>query len=90
MRDAFGLEQPPDLDRARRREAAVRIDQLCDAIAQRARHGGHDRLGAARPFIDITAALGADAPLEGIESLLIAQPHEARGLGLRRDVALHG
>ena len=77
MTDALGLEQPADLDGARRREAAVGIDQLRDAVAERARHVRHDRLGAAGPLVDVAAALGPDAPLEGVEAVGVAQPHAA-------------
>ena len=51
--------------------------------------GRHDRLGAAGPFVDVVAAFGADAELEGIEAVAVAQAQEAGGLVFRRDVALH-
>ena len=47
------------------------------------RDGRHDLLGAAGPFVDVVAAFGADAELEGVEAVLVAQAQEARGLVLR-------
>src|SRR5437660_950026 len=72
--DPLGLEQMPDLDGAAGGEAAVRIHELSDPVAERARHPRHDRLGAAGPFIDVASALGADAPLESVEA---RDPHRA-------------
>ena len=89
--DALRLEEPSDLDRAARREAAVGVDELRDAVAERARHRRHDRLGASRPLIDVVTALGTDAPLERVEAQLIAQAHEPRAPHLLGgDVAAHG
>ena len=78
--DPLGLEQMPDLDGAAGGEAAVRIHELSDPVAERARHPRHDRLGAAGPFIDVASALGADAPLESVEALFVPQAHEPRRL----------
>lgn len=90
MADAFRLEEPADLDRPARRVAAVGIDELRHAVAESARNLRHDRLGAPRPLIDVMAALGGDAPLEGVEALFVAQLHQpARFVG-RGDVAAHG
>ena len=89
MLDPLGLEQPPDLDRARRREAAVGVDQKMRLGPERLADRRHDRLGPPRPFVDVVPALGADPELEGIEAVLVAQAQEALGLGLGRDVALH-
>jgi len=66
--DPLRLEQSPDIDGTRRREAAVRIDELCHALTECSGHVRHDRLRPARPFIDVPSALGPDAPLEGIEA----------------------
>jgi hypothetical protein len=87
--DALRLEQAPDFDRAPGRVAAVRVDELRDAVAQSARDGGHDLLRAARPLIDVAPAFRGHAPFEGIESLLVAQPQETCRFSLGRDVALH-
>src|SRR6266513_3697571 len=78
--DPLGLEQMPDLDGAAGGEAAVRIHELGDPVAERARKARHDRLGAAGPFIDVASALGADTPLESVEALFVPQAHEPRGL----------
>src|SRR5205823_6409929 len=89
MADALRLEQSPDFDGSPRREAAVRIHEFRHVVAERARHLRHDRLRPARPFIDVPAALRPDAPLERVEALLVAQPHEPLGLLLGSDVAAH-
>src|SRR5256885_16221581 len=89
MADALRLEQSPDFDGSPRREAAVRIHEFRHVVAERARHLRHDRLRPARPFIDVPAALRPDAPLERVEALLVAQPHEPLGFLLGGDVAAH-
>ena len=88
--DPLGLEQPPDLDRACRREAAVGVDQKMRLGPEGLADRRHDRLGPARPFVDVVAALRPDPELEGIEAVPVAQAEEALGLGLGRDVPLHG
>ena len=77
--DAFGLEQTSHLDGALRRVAGIGVDKLRHAIAKRARNGGNDLFGAARPFVLVAAAFGADAPLEGIEALFVAQLRRGAG-----------
>ena len=80
---------PADLDRAGGREAGIGVGEQRDVGPQRLPDGGNDRLAPARPFVPVAPDLGADPELEGVEALLLAQPPEALGLGLRRDVALH-
>ena len=83
MLDTLGLQQPPDLDGTGRREAAVAIHQQGCIWPQRPPDRGHDRLGPARPLVDVMPALGTDAELEGVEAQLALQPDEAGGLVLR-------
>ena len=45
---------------------------------ERLAHGGHDLLGAARPFVDVVAAFGADAELEGVVAVPVAQAASRR------------
>ena len=59
----------------------------CRRRAPRTRR--HDLLGAARPLVASRPHFGADAELEGVEAVLVAQPTEPRRLVFRRDVALH-
>ncbi len=73
MRDAVVLQHVADLDGALRREAAIGVDQQGDAVAHAPAHGRHDLLGAARPFVDIAPAFGADAELEGVVAVAVAQ-----------------
>ena len=77
MRDALRLEHAADFDRPGWRIAGIGIDELGDAVAQRPGDQRHDRFGASRPFVPVAAAFGADAPLEGVETLFVAQPQEA-------------
>jgi hypothetical protein len=62
---------------------------LATPVAEHARHLWHDRLGTPGPFVDVVSALGPDAPLEGVEPLLIAQPQQALSLGCGRYVTPH-
>ena len=64
--DAVVLEQAADLDRLRRRVAAVRVDQERRLVAERLAHRGDDGLGATRPLVLVVAALAADAELEAV------------------------
>ena len=80
MADAVVLQHAADLDGALRREAAVGVDQQRDVVAQRAAHRRDDLLGAARPLVDVVAALGADAELERVEAVLGRAAHEAARL----------
>ena len=89
MLDPLALQQPPDLDRPRRRVAAVGVGEQRHPVPERAPHRRHDRLGPPRPLVAVVADLGADPELEGVEPLLVAQPQHPRRLGLGRDVALH-
>ena len=89
MADAFRLEQASHFDGSPRREAAVRIHEPRHVVTERARHLRHDRLRPAGPCIDVPAALRPDAPLERVEALLVAQPHEPLGFLLGGDVAAH-
>ncbi len=89
MADAFRLQQSPDFDGSPRRKAAVRIHEFRHVVAERARHLRHDRLRPAGPFIHVPAALRPDAPLERVEALLVAQPHEPLGFLLGSNVAPH-
>ena len=89
MADAFRLEQSPHFHGSPRREGAVRIHEPRHVITERARHPRHDRLRPAGPCIDVPAAFRPDAPLERVEALLVAQPHEPLGFLLGSDVAPH-
>src|SRR5947207_12687283 len=84
MADAFRLEQASHFEGSTRREAAVRIHEPRHVVTERARHLRHDRLRPAGPFIDVPAALRPDAPLERVEALLVAQPHQPLGFLLDR------
>ena len=77
MLDSLGLQQPPDLDGTGRREAAVGVHQQRCLRPERPPDRRHDRLGAARPFVDVMAAFGTDAELEGVEAVLVPQPDES-------------
>jgi hypothetical protein len=71
------------------REAGVAVDEQRRAVPERPPHRWHDRLRPPRPLVNVVAELGADAELEGVEAVGVAQPHEARRLVLWADVALH-
>ncbi len=67
------LEHPPDLDRPCGRVTAVRVDEERCVVAERCAHGFDDRLGAARPFVLVVAALLADAHLERVEPVAVTE-----------------
>jgi hypothetical protein len=87
--DALGLQEPADLDRAVRREAAVGVHQPGHTVAEGAGHGRHDLLGPAGPLIHVMPALGSDPPFEGVETEVVAEPAQPFGLLARGDVAPH-
>ena len=89
MLDALAFQHAADLDRPRRREAAIGIDQQRDLRPERAPNGRHDLFGAARPFIDVVPVLRADAELEGLKAEFTPQSREALRFFSRGDVPLH-
>jgi hypothetical protein len=72
--DTVILQQVGDGDRAPRGEAAVRVDELGDAVAQCRRDDGDHLFGPVGPFVDVAAALGADPSLGRREATGVAQP----------------
>jgi hypothetical protein len=82
------LQDMADFDGALWGEAGVGVDEFVD-LGQGAGEGGDDRFAAARPFVDVIAAFGADAEFGRRKALFAAEAFEAFGLGLGRDVALH-
>ena len=89
MDDAVVLEHAAERDRPSRRVAAVAVDQQRCVVAECCAHRRDNRLGAAGPFVLVAADLLADAELEGVVAVRVAQPGETRGLVLGRDVAAH-
>ena len=87
--DAVILKHMAHFDRPLHVKARVGIDQKIGPPAQSLGHGRDDLFGAARPFVDIVATLGADAEFHRVKALVVAKPQQARGFILRCNVALH-
>ena len=89
MTDTVRLEQPADFNRLLGRVTAVAVHQQLRVGSHRFAHGGHDRLGPARPFILVVPTFPSDAELERGIAMRVAQTKETIGLRLRRDIAFH-
>ena len=89
MRHSVALEHPPDGDRPGRRVAAVRVDEDRHVVSERRADSLDDCLGPSRPFVGVVPALLADADLDRVEPMLLAEPGEALRLVLGRDVPPH-
>src|SRR5262245_13204613 len=85
--DAVVLEPEADLDRLGGRVGAVGVDQKTRLVAERAPDLGNDLIGPPRPLVLVVTALLADPELEGSVPIVVLQARQARGLGVRRDLA---
>ena len=62
----------PTVRRARRRVAAVRVDEQRHVVAERAAHRREELLGPPGPLVLVVAALAPDPDLERAEAVLVA------------------
>ncbi len=87
MENAVLLEHAPDLDRPRRRVAAVGVDEEGDVVPECRPHRFDESFSASGPLVLIVTADAADADLERLEGVPLTKSDETRGLLLRGDVA---
>ena len=89
MAHAVVGEHAANLDSLLGSVGAVGIDQQGNVVTERFPHLRYDCLGTTRPLVLVVTALLANADLEGIEAMLVTQPHQALDFVLGCDVAAH-